>query len=66
MRGQQLPAWVGDKQLIAWDIGRNDKSEFPQRLVLVTIGSDKETPLSGFRQGNDGDAGRWEPIFAQP
>ncbi|MDQ1071557.1 hypothetical protein [Streptomyces canus] len=66
MRGQQLPAWVGDKQLTAWDIGKNGKSEFPQRLVLVTIGSDKETPLSGFRQGNDGDAGRWEPIFAQP
>lgn len=66
VRGQQLLAWVGDKQLIAWDIGRSDDNEFHQRLVLVTIGSDKEVPLSGFRQGNDGDAGRWEPIFAQP
>ncbi|MET7734390.1 WD40 repeat domain-containing protein [Streptomyces sp. NPDC005402] len=66
VRGQQLLAWVGNKQLIAWDIARNDKSEFHQRLVLVTIGSDKEVPLSGFREGNDGDAGRWEPLFAQP
>jgi dipeptidyl aminopeptidase/acylaminoacyl peptidase len=66
VRGQQLLAWVGNKQLIAWDIGKNDKSEFHQRLVLVTVGSDKEVPLSGFREGNDGDAGRWEPLFAQP
>lgn len=66
VHGQQLLAWVGNKQLIAWDIGRNDKNEFHQRLVLVTLGSEKEVPLSGFRAGNDGDAGRWEPIFAQP
>lgn len=66
VRGQQLLAWVGNKQLIAWDIGENDKNEFHQRLVLVTLGSDKEVPLSGFRQGNDGDSGRWEPLFAQP
>ncbi|MDH6583829.1 hypothetical protein M2164_006515 [Streptomyces sp. SAI-208] len=66
VRGQQLLAWVGNKQLIAWDIGENDKNEFHQRLVLVTLGSDKEVPLSGFREGNDGDAGRWEPLFAQP
>ncbi|MEU0411796.1 WD40 repeat domain-containing protein [Streptomyces griseorubiginosus] len=66
VRGQQLLAWVGNKQLVAWDIGENDKNEFHQRLVLVTVGSDKEVPLSGFREGNDGDAGRWEPLFAQP
>lgn len=66
VRGQQLLAWVGNKQLIAWDIGKNDKNEFHQRLVLVTLGSDKEVPLSGFRAGSDGDAGRWEPLFAQP
>ena len=65
VRGQQLLAWVGNRQLIAWDIGQNDKNEFHQRLVLITIGSAKEVPLSGFRQGNDGDAGRWDPIFAQ-
>ncbi|MFI0514130.1 WD40 repeat domain-containing protein [Streptomyces sp. WSLK1-5] len=65
-RGQQLLAWVGNKQLIAWDIGKNDKNEYHNRLVLVTLGSDKEVPLSGFRAGNDGDAARWEPLFAQP
>ncbi|NUP36532.1 MAG: WD40 repeat domain-containing protein [Streptomyces sp.] len=65
VRGQQLLAWVGDKQLIAWDIGRNDKNEFHQRLVLVTVGSAKEIPLSGFRKGHDGDAGRWDPLFAE-
>nr|WP_203615282.1 WD40 repeat domain-containing protein [Streptomyces sp. SID13726] len=66
VRGQQLLAWVGNSRLIAWDIGENDKNEFHQRLVLVTVGSDKEVPLSGFREGKDGDAGRWEPLFAQP
>jgi hypothetical protein len=66
VRGQQLLAWVGDQQLIAWDIGKDGKNEFHNRLVLVTIGSDKEVPLSGFREGNDGAAGRWEPLFAQP
>ncbi|MEV7075598.1 WD40 repeat domain-containing protein [Streptomyces sp. NPDC093990] len=65
VRGQQLLAWVGDKQLIAWDIGKGDRNEFHNRLVLVTLGSDKEVPLSGFREGDD-DAGRWEPLFAQP
>ncbi|MGK3942951.1 WD40 repeat domain-containing protein [Streptomyces caeruleatus] len=65
-RGQQLLAWVGNKRLIAWDIGKNDKNEYHNRLVLVTLGSDKEVPLSGFRAGNDGDAARWEPLFAQP
>ncbi|GAA3792705.1 hypothetical protein GCM10022403_028360 [Streptomyces coacervatus] len=64
VHGQQLLAWVGEKSLIAWDIipGSN---EFHQQLVLVTIGSNKEVPLSGLRMGNDGDAGRWEPVFAE-
>ncbi|MFI6566540.1 WD40 repeat domain-containing protein [Streptomyces sp. NPDC050534] len=64
VHGQQLLAWVGEKSLIAWDIipGSN---EFHQQLVLVTVGSDKEVPLSGFRLGNDGAAGRWEPVFAE-
>ncbi|GHA17778.1 hypothetical protein GCM10010372_16890 [Streptomyces tauricus] len=62
--GQQLLAWADNKRLIAWDItpGAN---EFHNRLVLVTIGNKKTVPLSGFRQGNDGAAGRWEPIFAE-
>ncbi|MFH8470063.1 WD40 repeat domain-containing protein [Streptomyces sp. NPDC017991] len=62
--GQQLLAWADNKRLIAWDItpGTN---EFHNRLVLVTIGNKKTVPLSGFRQGNDGADGRWEPIFAE-
>jgi len=66
VRGQQLLAWVGNSKLIAWDIDKEGKNEFHQRLVLVTVGSEKTVPLSGFRVGNDGDAGRWEPLFAQP
>jgi hypothetical protein len=68
IHGQELLAWADDKALIAWDIGKDEgkgKSEFHQRLVLVTIGSDKEVPLSGFRMGTDVSAGRWQPVFAQ-
>ncbi|MDX2847271.1 WD40 repeat domain-containing protein [Streptomyces sp. PA03-3a] len=64
VRGQQLLAWADDKRLIAWDITPGS-NEFHNRLVLVTIGSDKVVPLSGFRKGNDGAAGRWTPIFAE-
>ncbi|MER5180640.1 WD40 repeat domain-containing protein [Streptomyces sp. NPDC002896] len=64
VNGQQLLAWVDDKRLIAWDITPGS-NEFHNRLVLVTIGSDKVVPLSGFRKGNDGAAGRWTPIFAK-
>ncbi|MFE4702836.1 WD40 repeat domain-containing protein [Streptomyces sp. NPDC056738] len=65
IHGQQLLAWVDDKSLIAWDIAKGEKNEFHSRLVLVTIGSDKEVPLSGFLKGTDGSAGRWEPLFAE-
>ncbi|WP_329247353.1 WD40 repeat domain-containing protein [Streptomyces sp. NBC_01478] len=68
VHGQQLLAWADDKSLVAWDVGKGEgegKSEFHQRLVLVTIGSDKEVPLSGFRKGTDASAGRWQPVFAQ-
>ncbi|MFD6290200.1 WD40 repeat domain-containing protein [Streptomyces sp. NPDC060205] len=61
--GQQLLAWVDNKRLIAWDI-EPGTNEFHNRLVLVTIGNKKTVPLSGFRQGNDGADGRWDPIFA--
>ncbi|MCX4909704.1 WD40 repeat domain-containing protein [Streptomyces sp. NBC_00878] len=62
--GQQLLAWVDNKRLIAFDIAPGT-NEFHNRLVLVTIGSDKTVPLSGFRKGNDGAPGRWTPIFAE-
>ncbi|MFE1879054.1 YncE family protein [Streptomyces diastatochromogenes] len=61
--GQQLLAWADGKRLIAWGIG-GDGNEFHQRLVLVTIGSDKVQPLSGFRSPKDFSGGRWEPLFA--
>ncbi|MET8326949.1 WD40 repeat domain-containing protein [Streptomyces sp. NPDC005181] len=64
VRGQQLLAWADNKRLIAWDITPGS-NEFHNRLVLVTVGSDKVVPLSGFRKGNDGAAGRWTPIFAE-
>jgi hypothetical protein len=62
--GQQLLAWADNKRLIAWDITPGS-NEFRNRLVLVTIGSDRVVPLSGFRKGNDGAPGRWTPIFAE-
>ncbi len=65
VHGQQLLAWADNRSLIAWDIAKDGRNEFHQRLVLVTIGSDKAVPLSDFRKGNDGDAGRWEPVFAE-
>ncbi|WP_416962609.1 WD40 repeat domain-containing protein [Streptomyces sp. Agncl-13] len=70
IRGQQLLAWADDKTLVAWDIGKGaNESEYHQRLVLVTIGSDKEVPLSGFRKDTgtnpDNSSGRWEPVFAE-
>jgi hypothetical protein len=63
VRGQQLLSWIDNKRLIAWDITPGS-NEFHNRLVVVTLGSDKEVPLSGFRGGEDGAAGRWTPVFA--
>ncbi|MCX4761109.1 WD40 repeat domain-containing protein [Streptomyces sp. NBC_01275] len=61
--GQQLLAWADDSSLVAWDIGK-DGNEFHQRLVLVTLNSDKVVPLSDFRATKDNTPGRWEPVFA--
>ncbi|MHA5050011.1 WD40 repeat domain-containing protein [Streptomyces sp. SD15] len=63
VHGQKLLAWVDNKRLIAWDITPGS-NEFHNRLVVVTLGSDKKVPLSGFRGGEDGAAGRWTPVFA--
>ncbi|MEU6557227.1 hypothetical protein ABZ915_44430 [Streptomyces sp. NPDC046915] len=60
--GQQLLAWADGKRLIAWGIG-GDHNEYHQRLVLVTVGSKKAEPLSGFRSPKDDTGGRWEPLF---
>ncbi|WAL94803.1 WD40 repeat domain-containing protein [Streptomyces sp. Je 1-369] len=61
--GQQLLAWADDKRLIAWDIAPGT-SEYRNRLVLVTIGSKKTVPLSGYRSSKDRGVKRWTPIFA--
>ncbi|MEU9241894.1 hypothetical protein [Streptomyces shenzhenensis] len=65
VHGQQLLAWADNRSLIAWDTGKDGGSEFHNHLVLVTIGSDKTVPLSGFRKGAGRDAGRWTPVFAE-
>ncbi|MEU2772008.1 WD40 repeat domain-containing protein [Streptomyces sp. NPDC007162] len=65
VHGQELLAWADDKSLIAWDVAKDGDSEYHNRLVLVTVGSDKVVPLSGFRKGDDGSAGRWQPVFAE-
>ncbi|MEW2391471.1 WD40 repeat domain-containing protein [Streptomyces venezuelae] len=62
--GQQLLAWADDKRLIAWDIAPGT-SEYRNRLVLVTIGSKKTVPLSGFRSSKADGVKRWTPIFAK-
>ncbi len=61
--GQQLLAWADDRRLIAWDIARGS-NEYRQRLVLVTIGSKKTVPLSGYRTSDFDSGGRWHPVFA--
>ncbi|MFJ6081807.1 YncE family protein [Streptomyces sp. NPDC092369] len=64
VQGQQLLAWVGDKQLIAW--GAPDGAVPPgQPLVLLTVGSDKVVPLSGPRPTVVEDDSVWTPVFAQ-
>ncbi|MEV0257051.1 WD40 repeat domain-containing protein [Streptomyces sp. NPDC050732] len=62
--GQQLLAWADDKRLIAWDIAPGT-SEYRNRLVLVTIGSKKTVPLSGYLPSKADAAGRWTPVFAR-
>ncbi|MBW5424164.1 WD40 repeat domain-containing protein [Streptomyces sp. BG9H] len=62
--GQQLLAWADNKRLIAWDIAPGT-SEYRNRLVLVTIGSKKTVPLSGYRSSKADSAGRWQPVFAE-
>ncbi|MER5383487.1 WD40 repeat domain-containing protein [Streptomyces sp. NPDC002688] len=63
VHGQNLLTWVGNKRLIAWDIAPGT-NEFHNQLMLVTVGSDKVVPLSGFRKGDDDAGGRWTPVFA--
>lgn len=64
LKGQELLVWADDERLIAWDIAPGG-NEFENRLVLITMGSDKVVPLSGPRDPKDYAPGRWEPVFAK-
>ncbi|MEW2571517.1 WD40 repeat domain-containing protein [Streptomyces sp. NPDC047070] len=64
---QQLLAWADDKRLIAWGCDPEKCSgtgEFRNQLLLVTIGTNKAVPLSGFRKASADYPGRWNPIFS--
>jgi hypothetical protein len=66
--GQQLLAWVDNKRLIAWGCDPKKCSgtgEFRNQLLLLTIGSEKVVPLSGFRKASADYPGRWVPLFAE-
>ncbi|MEU4038524.1 WD40 repeat domain-containing protein [Streptomyces collinus] len=64
---QQLLAWADNKRLIAWGCDPkkcSGKGEFHNQLLLVTVGTDKVVPLSGFRKASDDYPGRWTPVFS--
>ncbi|MCX4991757.1 MULTISPECIES: WD40 repeat domain-containing protein [unclassified Streptomyces] len=64
---QQLLAWADNKRLIGWGCEPkrcSGKGEFRNQLLLVTIGTDKVVPLSGFRGASADYPGRWTPVFS--
>ncbi|KPI12920.1 hypothetical protein OK074_2416 [Actinobacteria bacterium OK074] len=64
---QQLLAWADDKRLIGWGCDPKKCSgtgEFHNQLILVTIGTGRVVPLSGFRKASDDYPGRWVPLFS--
>ncbi|MEU5317896.1 WD40 repeat domain-containing protein [Streptomyces sp. NPDC021056] len=63
VRGAELLSWVDDQRLIAWERTSPEKDMYKDRLVLVTIGSDKVVPLSGEREHPETDQKPWEPVF---
>jgi hypothetical protein len=65
VRGAELLAWVDDQRLIAWERAAGHDEPYKDRLVLVTIGSDKVVPLSGVREHSETDPEPWEPVFAE-
>lgn len=64
VRGAELLAWVDDQRLIAWERTTGLDEAYKDRLVLVTIGSDKVVPLSGEREHPETGQEPWEPVFA--
>jgi hypothetical protein len=65
VRGGQLLAWVDDKRLIVWERASGLDQPYKDRLVLVTIGSDKVVPLSGVREQAELERPPWQPVFAE-
>ncbi|WLW55957.1 YncE family protein [Streptomyces sp. YU58] len=64
VRGGQLLAWADDKRLIAWERVTGLNEGYHDRLVLVTIGSEKPVPLSGTRMfDEDPETLEWQPVF---
>lgn len=66
--GQQLLAWADDSHLIAWGCDPakcSGKGEFRNRLLVVSLDSDKVIPLSGFRKASAEYQGRWTPEFSR-
>ncbi len=65
VRGAELLAWADDQRLIAWERTTGEDETYKDRLVLVTIGSDKVVPLSGVRELPETGQEPWEPVFAE-
>ncbi|MFI9174799.1 WD40 repeat domain-containing protein [Streptomyces lincolnensis] len=66
VRGGELLAWADDKRLIAWERVTGLNEAYHDRLVLVTIGSEKPVPLSGTRRFDDDfETSEWQPLFVE-
>ncbi|MCX5523317.1 WD40 repeat domain-containing protein [Streptomyces bobili] len=65
VRGAELLAWADDQRLIAWERTTGEDETYKDRLVLVTIGSDRVVPLSGVREHPETGREPWEPVFAE-
>ncbi|MEW2526907.1 WD40 repeat domain-containing protein [Streptomyces sp. NPDC047071] len=65
--GMQPLAWADSKRLITigCDPKRcSGKNEYRSQLLLVTVGSKRAVPLSGFRKASADYLGRWVPLTA--
>ncbi|MFD8573556.1 WD40 repeat domain-containing protein [Streptomyces sp. NPDC059639] len=59
-------AWADDGRVIAWGCDSkkcDEKGEFRNQLLLVTLHSHKTVPLSDFRKASADYPGRWYPQF---
>lgn len=66
VRGGELLAWADDRRLIAWERVTGLDEGYHDRLVLVTIGSERPVPLSGTRRfDDDPETLEWQPLFVE-